>query len=79
MYAEAMLLPVFNAHMEPQCTVGVGVAEHSHLLQDNSNILSRERKSERRKETEEEKVSKKGKDAERLHFINVRKEKNDTI
>lgn len=42
-YAEAMLLLVFHSHMGPQCIVGVGVVERSHLLQDNSYI---ERKSE---------------------------------
>lgn len=46
MYAEAMLLLVFNSHMGPQCIVGVGVVECSHLLQDNSEVLSRERTSE---------------------------------
>ena len=62
MYAGAMLLLVFNSHMGPQCIVGVGVAERSHLLQDNSNVLSRERmmegdrdggKKKERRETED--------------------------
>lgn len=43
-YAQAMLLPVFDAHMGPQCIVGEGVAERSHLLQNNRDVLSHERK-----------------------------------
>lgn len=49
-YAEAMLVPVFNSHTGPQCIVGEGVAEHSHLLQGSSGVLSGERKSEEEKE-----------------------------
>lgn len=46
MYAEAMLLLVFNSYVGAQCIVGVGVAERSHLLQGNSYVLSLERTSE---------------------------------
>lgn len=34
LYIEAMLLPVLTSHMGALCIVGVGVAKHSHLLQD---------------------------------------------
>lgn len=44
MYAGARLLLVFNTHVEPQCIVGVGAAAvRSHLLQENSNVLSLEK------------------------------------
>ncbi|KAK2917391.1 hypothetical protein Q8A73_004137 [Channa argus] len=55
----AMLLPMFNSHMRPLCIVGVGVAEHSHLLQDISNVPLRERKSGKQKEkTERQRLEK---------------------
>lgn len=50
-YAGAMLLLVFNTHVGPQCIVGVGAAERSHLLQDKSNVLSPEKEG-RRQENE---------------------------
>lgn len=40
----------------PQCIVGVGAAERSHLLQDNSNVLSPEKegwRTEANREIEE--------------------------
>lgn len=59
-----MLLLVFNSHIGPGCIVGVGVAERSHLLRDNGDVLSRERKSERWRETEKEEVSEKRKETD---------------
>lgn len=69
-YAEATLLPLFYSHVKPQCIVGVGVAEHSHLLQDNSNVLSRERERGKRGGRQNREKER------RLNFIQVRTEKN---
>lgn len=37
-----MQRPRYRLCSTPQCIVGVGAAERSHLLQDNSNVLSPE-------------------------------------
>lgn len=53
-----MQRPRYRLCSTPQCIVGVGAAERSHLLQDNSNVLSpeeeggREEKQKKRKERE---------------------------
>lgn len=47
-----MLLPGSHAYMGPQCIVGVGVAEPGHLLQEGSNVLSRDGKRGRRRKRE---------------------------
>lgn len=44
--ADVMLWPVSLPHRSPSGIVGVGVAENSHLLQENSYFSSREGKGE---------------------------------
>lgn len=55
-----MQRPRYRLCLTPQCIVGVGAAEPSHLLQDNSNVLSPEEEGGR-----EEKESKNKKRKER--------------
>lgn len=55
-----MQRPRYRLCSTPQCIVGVGAAERSHLLQDNSNVLSPEEEGGR-----EEKQKKKERERDR--------------